>query len=436
MIQPSNFSWFREATYGLFIHWGPYSIYERGEQVLMRELVDQSEYAQRACAWNPSKFDAKKWAQVAVDGGYRYAVLTTRHHDGFCLWDSQTTNYTSVQQSAGRDFVREYVEAFRAAGLKVGLYFSWNDFRIPAMFEGPKKDPEAWAQFIEYVHAQLRELMTNYGKIDILWFDGVWPADQEAWGSEQIIKEIRQLQPGILINNRLGFEAHSGGHDEFGANESEGGDFGTPENHIVASPGKLWEACQVSTWRLWSYCPEERWHSADRLLDMITDASSQGGNFLLNVGPNADGEIPQEFIERSNRIGQWLKVHGEAFYGTQPVAVGESTLFGRQTRKGNTLYLILRFWHGSELRFQGLETKVLDATLLTNGQSLVCEHDAYGIALSGLPEKSPDDLFPVIKLELDGEPESLPCYEPGMWCGEPERYLSWVATRGRSGFDA
>lgn len=431
MTHDSSHSWFREATYGLFIHWGPYSIHGRGEQVLMRELLDQQEYAAKASNWAPSSFDAEKWARVATEGGFRYAVFTTRHHDGFCMWDTETTDYSSAQKAANRDYVREYTDAFRAAGLKVGLYFSWNDFRIPAMFKGPKHDPYAWAEFKDYVHTQLRELMTNYGKIDVLWFDGVWPATATEWGSTEIIAEIRKLQPGILINNRLGYEAANGGHnDEFGANEGTGGDFGTPEHHIVASPGKLWESCQVSTWRLWSHCPGERWRSSAQLLDMLTDASSQGGNLLLNVGPDDEGNIPEEFTERSRQIGEWLKRHGEAIYNTRPVDVGETVLFGRQTRKGNNLYLIIRFWPGKQLHFQGLKTNVKTATLLTTGQSLSCMNHQYGVTIKGLPDASPDPLFPVIKLELSGEPESLPTYQSGMWGGDPSRLLAWAESRG------
>lgn len=429
-------AWFREATYGLFIHWGPYSALGRGEQVLMRELLDQRDYARKACAWNPAAFDARAWADAARRGGFRYAVFTTRHHDGFCMWDTDTTDYSSARQAAGRDYVREYVDAFRAAGLRVGLYYSWNDFRIPAMFSGPRGDPAGWARFRDYVHAQVRELMTRYGRIDVLWFDGVWPASATDWRSAELIAEIRRLQPGILVNNRLGYaDPLDLGDDEFGTNEGLGGDFGTPEHHIRAEPGRLWESCQVSTWRLWCHSPGERWRNTDHILDLLTDASSQGGNLLLNVGPDADGRMPAEFIERNNAIGDWLRVHGEAVYNTEPVNVGESVLFGRQTRRGDALYLIVRFWPGETLRFQGLATPVKRATLLTTGAKLTCERDEHGITLSGLPARSPDPLFPVIKLELAGEPRALPSFHPGMWGGDPTRLLAWARARG-DGFSA
>lgn len=171
----SKSAWFEAARYGLFIHWGPYASWGRGEQVLFREHLDQTAYAGRACAWTPAAMDARAWASAAVEGGFRYAVFTARHHDGYCLWDSTTTDYTSVRQAASRDFVRDYVEAFRAAGLRVGLYYSLADWRLPAYWGGPEHDAAGFDAYIHYVHRQVDELMTGYGEIDVLWFDGAWP---------------------------------------------------------------------------------------------------------------------------------------------------------------------------------------------------------------------------------------------------------------------
>lgn len=435
---PDHWRWFNEARFGLFIHWGPYAQFGRGEQVLMRELRDQREYAARACAWNPANFDASAWAAAAVRAGMRYAVLTTRHHDGFCLWKTETTDYSSAAQAAGRDFVRDYVEAFRAAGLRVGLYYSWDDFRIPAVFDGPRANPAGWAKFRDYVHRQLRELLTGYGPLDLLWFDGAWPGTASDWRSAEIVRLARSLHPRILINNRLGYTGINNtvpgaDHLEAGAHEGVTGDFGTPEHHITADPSRLWESCQVSTWRLWCHSFGERWRPADLLLDFLCEAASKGGNLLLNVGPTADGELPREFVERTDAIGGWLRVHGEAIYGSRAVDAGETVLFGRQSRVGQCLYLIIRFWpQARELRFQGLATPVRRATLLTTGQSLQVKADDYGIVVSGLPEQSPHALFPVIKLELAGEPRTHPTYHSGMWGGDPSRLAAWARTRGTS----
>jgi alpha-L-fucosidase len=436
---PEKWRWFPEARFGMFLHWGPYSVYGRGEQVLFREHRDQREYEASACRWRPERFDAGAWAAVAKRAGMRYAVLTTRHHDGYCLWDSGATDYTSARQAPGRDFVREYVEAFRAAGLRVGLYYSLADWRIPAYWNGPAADPEGWETFRDYVHAQVRELLTGYGPIDVIWFDGAWPHDAATWRSPELVAMIRELQPEILINNRLGkLPADAGPPTGPRPVESVGesrslGDFGTPEHHITAEAGRLWESCQVSNWRLWGYTIGERWRPADLLLDMLVEAASKGGNLLLNVGPDPQGELPAPFVERAAAIGDWLKVHGEAIYGSEPGEVCEFITYGRQTRKGNNLYLVIRFWDGRDtLTLGGLETRVRRATLLTTGHELPCEQSTDHLAVRGLPVDPPTPLFPVIRLECDGPPRPRPWAADRLWTGDPRRMAAWAAGRGTS----
>lgn len=437
-------SWFSDARYGLFLHWGPYAQYARGEQVFVREMLDQRAYATRACAWNPRKFDAAAWARAAVAGGFRYAVLTTRHHDGFCLWDTATTDYSSARQAPGRDFVREYVDAFRAAGLRVGLYYSWNDLRIPALYAGPERDPYGWAAMREYAHAQVEELVTRYGQIDEFWFDGAWPRTALDWDSPGLVEKMRRWQPDMLINNRLGAMPGATGviptDDEHNVHEvADRGDFGTPEHHITADPNRIWESCQVTTWRLWSHTTGDRWRATDQWLDMLTDASCKGGNLLLNVGPTADGELPPEFFERNREVGDWLRVNGEAIYGDDltPCDVFESTLLGgRQVRRGNTLYVILRFWHScDEIRLAGLDADITRASLLGSPITLTASRDATGVILHGSPATPPTSLFPVLKLECAGEPKALSSYHSGLWGGDPMRLHAWASSRG-SGFNA
>jgi alpha-L-fucosidase len=439
-------SWFADARYGLFIHFGPYAEYARGEQVLVREMLDQRAYAEKACAWNPTRFDAGALAREAVAGGFRYAVLTTRHHDGYCLWDTRTTNYSSARQAPKRDLVAEYVSALRAAGLRVGLYYSWADMRLPALYAGPALDPLGWAALRDYVHAQVEELLTGYGEIDQFWFDQPWPRTAVDWESERLVARMRALQPDMLINNRLGdmpgedtFDAtRPVVADELGLHGSaDRGDFGTPEHHITAQPGRLWESCQVTTWRLWSHTTGDRWRGADQWLDMLTEAACKGGNLLLNVGPLASGELPPEFIARNRAVGEWLRVHGEAIYGTdlQPVDVCETTLLGgRQIRRGNTLYIILRFWHGGgEVRLAGLEASIQRATLLGCARELTTSRDSYGVTVRGLPPEPTTALFPVLKLECAEPPRALPTYNPQQqWAGDPMRYHGWAMARGTS----
>jgi alpha-L-fucosidase len=438
MTLPESWRWFPEARFGLFVHWGPYAAYGRGEQVLFREHLDQADYERAACRWQPGAFDAAAWADCARRAGMRYAVMTTRHHDGFCMWDSHVTNYTSAAQAAGRDFIREYVDAFRAAGLRVGLYYSLADWRIPAYWDGPDHDPAGFAAFRDYVHAQLEELLTGYGKIDVIWFDGAWPHSADQWGAFDLVRKMRSWQPGIMINNRLGRvdaadHVSGGGVIEAVGHSGTLGDFGTPEHHITADSGRLWESCQVSTWRLWGYTLGERWRPADYLLDMLVEAAGKGGNLLLNVGPDAEGRFPPEFLQRAGAIGKWMERHGEAIYGSEPGDVCEFITRGRQIRRDNLLYLVIRFWDGREtLTLSGLATRVRRATLITTGQELSIQQEGDRLTLGGLPPERPTALFPVIRLECDGPPQPASWAADRLWGGDPRRMTSWAAARGDS----
>lgn len=442
-VLPEQWRWFPESRYGLFIHWGPYASYARGEQVLFREHLDHEAYERRACEWNPKHYDPELWASIAKKGGMKYACFTTRHHDGYCLWDSKQTDYTSARQAPKRDFVREYADAFRAAGLKVGLYYSWIDWRIPAYFDGPEKDPEGWERMRRYMHAQVEELLTGYGRIDHFFFDGVWPRTAEELRSRELVEKMRRLQPHILINNRLGASAANAVHADGGAGaggSDDLGDFGTPEHRIEPDPNRLWESCQVSTWRLWGYAEGERWRPADLLLDMLCECAEKGGerggNLLLNVGPDADGKLPPEFVRRALDIGAWLDVHGEAIYGTDGGDVTEFVTRGRQTTKGNNLYLIIRFWDGRPtLRLADLTTPVRRVVLLTTGQELPFRQDGETLWIDGLPQERPTRLFPVIRVECEGRPEANQWGKERLWEGDPGRVAAWARRRGGS-FDA
>jgi alpha-L-fucosidase len=444
MSIPPYWQWFSQDRFGLFIHWGPYAVYGRGEQVLFREQIAMDEYKRVACAWNPSSYDPKFWAAVAKQAGMRYAVLTTRHHDGYCLFDTRFTDYNSAKQAPKRDLVREYVDAFRAAGLRVGLYYSLADWTNPAYFEGPQINPAGLAELRNTVHGQVRELLSNYGKIDVIWFDGTWPHPASTWGSVELIKSIRSLQPEILINNRLdtpkppvGFQtksdapitgpAYATPYVEAAGESQTLGDFGTPEHHITATPGRLWESCNTSTWRLWGYTNGERFRPADVLLDFLTDAAAKGGNLLLNVGPHPEGPLPQPFVESMQQIGKWMDVHSECIYGSEGGDVTESVTYGRQIRKGNDLYLVFRFWPGVEtFRVVGLSTAVRSAKLLTTGASLKFDQHAGELLLHGLPVQSPTPLFPVIKLSFNEPPQPIaPWATNRLWVGDPRVWADW-----------
>lgn len=428
-------AWFPEARYGLFLHWGPYAAVGRDAQALFRDHMDQHDYARQACAWNPQQCDMRQWAKMARAGGFRYAVLTTRHHDGYCLWDSQLTDYSSVQQAPKRDFVREFVDAFRREGIRVGLYYSFIDWRLPAFFQKASENPEGWEKVRAYCHGQVEELLTHYGKIDLVWFDGIWPQDADTMQSEKLVARMRELQPHILINNRLGMDSSpEGSHVDGGAGAGGSrtlGDFGTPEHHATAESTRLWESCQVSYWRLWGYTPGERWRNTDQLLDSLCDCAAKGGNLLMNCPPDADGLIPPEFVVRSQAIGQWLALHGEAVFDTDGGDLTEFITRGYQTQRSKDLYLIIRFWDGqSTMRLPDLPTKLLEASLLTTGQLLGFEQNDDVITLHGLPQEAPTPLFPVIKLTFAERPTTTQWGHERLWDGDPQRVAHWASTRG------
>ncbi|MEM1026922.1 MAG: alpha-L-fucosidase [Planctomycetota bacterium] len=438
MTDDQRMSWFRAARYGLFIHWGPYAAVGFGEQCMLREKMDQTEYEKKACAWKPQHFDAKAWAKAAVDGGFRYAVFTSVHHDGYCNWDTKLTDYSSMRQAPKRDFVAEYVEAFREAGLKVGLYFSLGDLRIPGYWSDSTGDPEEWVAYREYTHERLRELLTNYGKIDIVWFDGAWPHNAQAWQSEQIVAMCKQLQPHVITNNRLDAESPysaAQGAMEMPGESSTLGDYGTPEHHTTPDPHRFWESCQVSTSRLWGYTPGEHWRPTWDLLDNLCTTASRGGNLLMNVGPDAEGQFPAEFLERSNAIGQWLKVNGQAIYGTGAGDVTEFIGRGYQTVRDGKLYLILRYEsQPADVRVNDLVTPIKSARLLGSDAPLTVDQQGDLLWIRGVPAAGTHGLplYPVIELACDGPIEATDFGKQRIWSGDPLRYRAWAEVRGSS----
>ena len=335
-------------------------------------------------------------------------------------------------QAPKRDFVAEYVEACRNAGLRVGLYYSLADWRIPAYWQGPKGNGAAWTRFRDYIHGQVRELLTAYGKIDLIWFDGVWPWNADDWKSTELIAMIRKLQPEILINNRLDMGVVDGGAEQAGVSQTLG-DFGTPEHQILADANRPWESCQVTSWRLWGYARGEHYRSPEQILDMLCECASKGGNLLLNVAPDGDGQIPQAVSSALLAVGTWLRLHGEAIYQTEAGDVTEFTTYGYQTRRGNNLYLIYRFWpYEKTVRVAGLKATSCEATLLSPLVPLQAKADEFGILISGLPEDKPTSLFPVIRLNVPKGFEILPWAKERLWHGNPDRMTAWSAARGTS----
>jgi len=376
--------WFREARFGMFIHWGLYAIPARGEWVRSHEKLSEEDYRPFFEQFNPTAYDPRQWAAIAKDAGMKYAVLTAKHHDGFCLWDSALTDYKCTNTPCGRDLVAEYVEAFREAGLGVGLYYSLPDWRHPDYpawgdRQHPMRDnPEFqgrehnWPRYVEYLHGQVRELLSKYGKIDIAWFDfsyGEYIA--EKWRAAELVTMARRLQPHLLIDDRLGYCMHDETPAVFG------GDFAGPEQGIPAEclRDKLgnempWEAC-ITLNDHWGYCAaDENYKTPADVIRTLVHCVSKNGNLLLNVGPDALGRIPEPSAAILREVGQWLRTNGRSIYGCGAADLPRPD-WGRFTRKGDTLYAHVTEQVIGQIPLAGLGGKVKQARRLCDGAEVI-----------------------------------------------------------------
>ena len=385
--------WFEDARFGMFVHWGLYSQLGRHEWAMNRERIPAAEYEPLADTWRPKPGAPRAWARLARQAGMKYMVLTTKHHEGFLLWDSAMSDYNAVRRGPGRDLVREYVEAARAEGLKVGFYYSLMDWHHP---DGHRcsRDAGARQRFLAYTQGCLRELMSNYGRIDILWYDIAWPlADARGWDSVRMNSLVRRLQPGILINDRAGLPE----------------DFGTPEEHIKAADnGRGWEACMTfnGAWG-WVPTPPEDWLPTRKVLEMLRTCCAGQGNLLLNVGPKADGSLPSEAVARLRAVGRWLRVYGDVVYGPQDrVENMEWTPTGTWTRRGRTLYYWCSRWPGRRLALGGLSARLRSVRLLPRGRPLPFTQTEDRLVIDGLPDICPDAITgtAVIEMRFDDVP--------------------------------
>jgi alpha-L-fucosidase len=380
--------WWREAKFGMFIHWGLYSALGRHEWVMENEAIPIKEYEQLADRFNPQPNAARAWAALAKRAGMKYMVMTTKHHEGFCHFDSKLTDYCAPKRAARRDLVREYVDAAGAEGLRVGFYYSLMDWHHP---DGARceNDEAARRRFVDYIHGQIRELLTNYGKIDILWYDVSWPLDVKGWEAERMNQMVFQLQPDIIVNNRNKLQ----------------GDFSTPEQRIQAEQGdRAWESCMTMNGS-WGYqAADDSWKSPKEIVNNLITCARDGGNYLLNIGPKPDGSIPEQSVEILTAVGAWVARNGQAIYGTDRCQLSRSN-YANFTRKGNTLFVHVRYWPGDTVVVGGLRTKVLGAKLVATGAPIKVEQDEYRARFVGLPAKAPDSPCTTIAVECDGEPK-------------------------------
>ena len=380
--------WWHEARFGMFVHWGLYSQLGRGEWVMNLDRIPVAEYEPLADSWQPRPGAAREWAALAKASGMKYMVLTTKHHEGFCLWDSRQTDYNAVRRGPKRDLIREYVDACREFGLKVGFYYSLMDWHHPDGHEC-QRDEGARRRFLDFTQGCLRELMTNYGEISVLWYDVGWPLDTpERWESEKMNGMVRELQPGIIINNR--------------ALLSE--DFSTPEGHITAASGdRAWEACKCTHpgWG-WVDAPDEDWVSARSVIGMLAKCAAGGGNLLLNIGPKPDGSVAHQAEKCLHQVGQWLQTYGEAVYAASDRVERLGNVMdpnGGWTHRGLTYYYWIRYWQGGTHSIGRIRGELLSAEILDSNHPLSFTQEPDRI-LHDLPAQSPDPVAGIAVLRL------------------------------------
>ena len=390
----ARMAWWREARFGMFVHYGLYAQIGRNEWAMAMENIPIAEYEQLAAAFAPRKGAPREWAKLAAAAGMKYVVLTTKHHEGFCLWDSKLTDYTAARRGPKRDLVAEYVEACRAEGLRIGFYYSLMDWHHPDGWRCAF-DPEARARFVAYTRGLVRELMTGYGKIDILWYDVARPMEHwEGWQSLSMNQMVRELQPEIIINNRSRLEE----------------DFGTPEEHITAMD-RDWEACMTFNGLSWGYTDSAQAapysYNAQQILKMLGTVAAGGGNLLLNIGPAPDGSVPAEAVKPLETVGAWLGTNGAAVYGPKrPVGRARPSGAGGISASGNRVYFWCRIWpHQGEMALGGFMTPLKAVRLLEGGRPVKFRQNGQRIVLQELPEACPDAVAGVAVFELEFETE-------------------------------
>lgn len=414
--------WWREARFGMFIHFGAYAVAAKGEWYKSNDRLTTENYQKYIDAFSPTDFDAKKWAKAAKTAGMKYAVLTAKHHDGFCMFDSKLTDYKLSPNFGGRDLVREFLDAFRAEGLKVGLYYSlidWHHPDYPNVGNHPQRDDKEyskrqfnWENYLKYMHGQVEELTKNYGKLDILWFDYSFEDYRgEKWKAKELVEMVRKNQPGVIIDNRLG---------EFENTSSKGrlvgryGDFETPEQGIPDSAlvdiyGNQipWETCLTLN-NNWGYSEfDKAWKSPELLIQCLVNCVSKNGNMLLNVGPDARGNIPPESIAILSEIGNWMECNKESIYGCGAAKLAKPD-WGRFTQKGNALYAHWMYPNLLPLYIKRIGNKTKGAFLVSSGAELPFsfswwnnnEPDNLFIEVTKTSAEKPIKYDTVIKIEL------------------------------------
>ena len=413
----ARMQWFRDAKFGLFIHWGLYSVpagewdgkNKYAEWILHRARIPMSEYEKFVPQFNPVKFDAAAWVAMAKQAGMKYIVITSKHHEGFAMYDTKLTDWSIKSTPFKRDPMQELAAECKKAGIKLCFYYSIMDWRHPdyaprSPWNDTAKGETDMDRYVEYMKGQLKELVENYGPLGILWFDGEW---EKTWTHERgkdLYNYVRGLQPDIIINNRVG--KNRKGMKGISVGEEIVGDYGTPEQVVPADgmpAGEDWESC-ITINKHWGYNKtDDNWKSSTELIRMLIDIASKGGNFLLNVGPTSEGIVPQPSVERLHAMGEWMKVNGESIYGSKACPFKKAPSWGRITSKPGKLYLHVFDWPtDGRLVVPTPSSKLIKAYLLPdpNRKSLKITPKADGLEIA-VPSKAPDAAASVVVLEMD-----------------------------------
>jgi alpha-L-fucosidase len=408
--------WFQNDKFGMFIHWGPYAVIGRHEWARHRFQIPQADYDRYARAFNPVNFNPDAWVDLAANAGAKYIVITSKHHDGFSIYRSKVSDYDMEITPYKGDPLKMLADAARRKSMRLGFYHSVMDWHHPDY--RPRRSwefPDSYKQggnnprFVAFMKEQLRELLTGYGDIAMIWFDGEWEHTlAETKTDDEVYDFIRKLQPNTLINDRL-YERKPGNK----------ADFGTPEQYVPATglrdpSGKpiLWEACVTINNDSWGYNKYETEFKTERdLIRMLVEVVSKGGNLLLNVGPKPDGTIQDEFVTRLNAMGRWMKVNSESIYSTTASPFERMSFHGRATTRGNRLFLHIFEWPANgQLRVPGLKNEVRAARLLADpARKIAARRDGADVLLS-LTGAAPDEAASVVELTLDGTPATTPFY--------------------------
>lgn len=385
--------WFMNDRFGMFIHWGLYSIPGRGEWVRSDEQLSDEQYMRYFEEWNPTECDMREWANVAKQAGMKYVVLTTKHHEGFCLWDSEYTDFKTTNTRCKRDLVREYVDALREAGLKVGFYYSLLDWQHPDytvrgdMYHPnrnraeccAKEDQRDFDRYLEVMHGQVRELLSNYGKIDLLWFDFSYEGHIGSdWKGEELMKMVRTLQPDIIVNGRLEANGESYGSVMTDEPNVFSGDFACPE--MIIPPDGLrtpsgrkipWEACFTLN-NNWGYAPFDlHYKTSSQIIKKLVECTSKNGNMIVNISPDAKGNIPQIQKEILSEVGQWMRKNSESIYGCGMAEGLPKPEWGRYTKKENKVYAHITPEESlGAIALPGLKGRVKKARRLSDGYEM------------------------------------------------------------------